>query len=454
MDVKKKNIDISFYRHLWRIVFPIIIQNLLSAAVSSADVIMLNYVGQSALSASALAVQYVNVISMVIYGMGTGATMLCAQYWGKGDPRAVEKVQGIALRITIIVGILVTLCSVTIPRYMMLLFTPEEEIIDLGIIYLRIVSFGLIFWCISEVYIAVVRSIGRVSEATIISITAPVLNVFFNAVFIFGLFGMPKLGIAGVALGTSLSRFIQFVICLVFSKKSKDVKLNFAKIFESNKLLWRDFLKIAIPAVLNDVSWGLAYSTYSIIMGHLGSDVVAANSVVTVARNFGTVVGFALASATGIILGQMLGRNDFEKAKAGAHRLVILSAVTGLIGGLIILLVSPLIVSGASLTPQAKDLLKFMLMLQSYYCMGQTVNTSIIVGVFRAGGDTRFGFICDTIDMWVYAVPLGFIAAFVLKLPVKWVYFLLLTDEFVKWPVVFKRYFSYKWVKNITRDNI
>lgn len=454
MKTKSKLIDKAFYSNLWRIVFPIIIQNLLSAAVSSADVIMLNYVGQSALSAASLAVQYVNVISMVIYGMGTGATMLCAQYWGKGDKKAVEKVQGIALRITIIVGIIVSIAALTIPRYMMLLYTPDEEIIELGIIYLRIVTLGLIFWCISEVFIAVVRSIGRVSEATFISITAPVLNVFLNAVFIFGLFGVPKLGIAGVALGTSISRIIQFGVCLVFSSRSKDVKLNFARIFESNKVLWNDFIKVAIPAVLNDVSWGLAYSTYSIIMGHLGSDVVAANSVVTVARNFGTVVGFALAGATGIILGQMLGRNEFEKAKAGAHRLVVLSAITGLVGGMIILLVSPFIVSAASLTQQAKELLRFMLMLQSYYCMGQTVNTAIIVGVFRAGGDTRFGFICDTIDMWCYAVPLGFIAAFLLRLPVRWVYFLLLTDEFVKWPFVFKRYFSYKWVRNITRDNI
>lgn len=454
MKSKNKVIDRSFYKYLWRIVFPIIIQNLLSAAVSSADVIMLNYVGQSSLSAASLAVQYVNIIGMLVYGMGTGATMLCAQYFGKGDIEAVEKVQGIALRITIIVGIIIAAASLLIPRYMMLLFSPEEEIIELGIIYLRIVALGLVFWCISEIFISVLRSIGKVSQATFISVSAPILNIFLNATFIFGLFGLPKLGIAGVALGTTISRIVQFVICLIISAGSKDVKLDFFKIFESSKILWKDFMKMAVPAVLNDVSWGLAYSTYSIIMGHLGSDVVAANSVVTVARNFGTVVGFALASATGIILGQMLGRNEFEKAKAGAHRLVILSAVTGLLGGLLILLFSPYIVSFASITANAKEYLKFMLLLQSYYCMGQTINTSIIVGVFRAGGDSRFGFICDTVDMWCYAVPLGFLAAFALKLPVKWVYFLLLTDEFVKWPFVFKHYFSYKWVRNITRDNV
>ena len=454
MNTKTKTIDKGFYKYVWVIVFPIIIQNLLSAAVGSADVAMLNFVGQSALSAVSVANQYFGIAGMVIYGISTGASMLCAQYWGKGDKSAVLKVQGISLRFTMTSGSLIMLAALFIPQYMMRVYTPDSELIRLGSTYLRIIAVSYLLWSISETYMSVLRSIGQVTKATIISTTAPVLNVILNAVFIFGLFGFPKLGIIGVALATTISRLVQFIVCLAFSAREKEIKLDFSKMIEKNPVLLKDFLHIAVPAIINDVSWGLAYSMYTVIMGHLGSDVLAANAIVTVARDLGTVVGFALAGATGIILGQMLGKSEFEKAKASAHRLVILSAITGLLGGLLIFAASPFIVKGASITPEAKNLLSFMLTLQSYYCMGQTVNTAIIVGVFRAGGDTRFGAICDTIDMWGYAVPLGFLAAFVFKFPVKVVYALLLTDEFVKWPFVFKRYFSYKWVKNITRDNV
>ena len=448
----KVKFDKAFYRKVWVIVLPIIIQNLLSAAVSSADVIMLNYVGQSSLSAASLATQYGNIIFMFFYGMGTGATMLCAQYWGKKDIVAIEKVQGIALRISLAIGVLFAVCSLCIPRLMMLVFTADEELIVLGVSYLRAVAISFVCWAISEIYLSVLRSVGRVSISTVISVVTLLLNVCLNAVFIFGICGMPKLGIMGVGIATSLSRVVQLVMCLVVSAKSKDVKLDFSQMFAKNKLLQQDFFRMAVPAMLNDVIWGTAFSMYSVIMGHMGSDMVAANSIVSVTRNFGSVVCFALGSASGIILGQMLGENNFEEAKKAGHRFFALSAVTGLLGGVLVLVASPFVLEYASLTPQAKEYLRIMLYMSTYYITGQAVNTTLIAGVFRAGGDSKFGLVCDTIDMWCYAVPLGFFAAFVLKLPPMWVYFLLLTDEFVKWPWVFKRYFSYKWINNITRE--
>ena len=128
--------------------------------------------------------------------------------------------------------------------------------------------------------------------------------------------------------------------------------------------------------------------------------------------------------------------------------------MTGIAGGLIVLAIMPFALRYASVSDTALDYLKFMLLVNSYYITGISVNTCLIVGVFRAGGDSRFGFICDTVDMWLYAVPLGLLAAFVFKLPVKIVYILLCTDEFVKWPWVLKHFYSFKWARNITRDNL
>ena len=193
---------------------------------------------------------------------------------------------------------------------------------------------------------------------------------------------------------------------------------------------------------------------YSVILGHLGTDAVAANSLVTVVRNFGTVLCFGTASAGGILLGNVMGENDMERAKVYASKILRLTIITGAIGGVLILAATPFVLHFADLSDTAMHYLKYMLYINSYYVMGAAVNTTLIAGVFRAGGDSRFGLICDTVDMWCYAVPLGFIAAFVLKLPVLVVYFLLCTDEFVKWPWVIKHYLNQKWLKNITRDNL
>ena len=444
----------TFYNQIFKLVLPIIIQNLLSAAVSSADVVMLNYVGQSSISAVSLASQYANVLFMVFYGLGTGATMLCAQYYGKGDKKAIQVVEGIALRFSMLISAAFAAMALFFPELMMRLFTNDAELITVGASYLRFMSVSYLCWGITEVYLAVLRSVGRVTISTALNVLAFSLNIILNAVFIFGLFGAPKLGAMGVAIATSLSRFIELMACFVVSHLSKDIKLDFRYLFVRNKPLFSDFVKLSLPALGNDISWSVAFSMYSVILGHLGTDVVAANSFVTVVRNFGTVMCFGMASAGGILLGNMIGENKMEEAQDGSKKLMKLTVISGAIGGLIILAATPFVLKYASLSEQAMHYLKYMLLINTYYVMGAAVNTSLICGVFRAGGDSKFGFVCDTIDMWCYAVPLGFIAAFVLKLPVMAVYFLLCTDEFVKWPWVIGHYRSGKWLNNITRDNL
>ena len=446
----------GFYPQIIRLVIPIIIQNLLSAAVSSADVVMLNYVGQSSISAVSLASQYASVLFMVFYGLGTGVTMLCAQYYGKGDLRAIQVVEGIALRFSLPIAVLFAAAALLIPEQMMRLFTPDGELVAIGASYLRCMSVAYLCWGVTEVYLSVLRSVGRVAVSTALNVLAFVLNVVLNAVWIFGLFGAPRLGAAGVAIATSLSRLAELAACVVVSLRSRDVRLDLRDLFARNRVLFSDFVRLSLPALGNDVSWSVAFSMYSVIIGHLGTDAVAANSFVVVVRNFGTVLCFGMASAGGILLGNLIGENGLEEAREGAKKLMKLTVITGAIGGLIILAAIPPVMRYAqeSLTEQALYYLRNMLLINTYYVMGAAVNTTLIVGVFRAGGDSRFGFLCDSAAMWGYAVPLGFLAAFALKLPVMWVYFILCTDEFVKWPWVLKHYRSGKWLNNITREGL
>ena len=439
-----------FYSQILKLMIPIIIQNLLSAAVNSADVVMLNYVGQSSISAVSLASNYASVLFMVYYGLGTGATLLCAQYWGKKDLQAIRVIEGIAMRFSLLITMVFSGFAFFAPELMMRLFTNDTELIPIGAGYLRIMSLTYLCWGVIEIYLAVLRSIGRVTIAMVLNVLAFTLNIFLNAVFIFGLFGAPRLGATGVAIATAASRVIELLGCIFVSLVfSKDLRLNPAYMFIRNKLLLKDFIRLSLPALGNDISWSVAFSMYSVILGHLGTDAVAANSLVVVVRNFGTVLCFGTASAGGILLGNVMGEGNMERAREYASKLLKLTVITGAVGGVLILIATPFVLRFASLSDTAMHYLKYMLLINTYYVMGAAVNTTLIAGVFRSGGDTRFGLICDTVDMWCYAVPLGFLAAFALKLPVLVVYFLLCTDEFVKWPWVIKRYRSGKWLQNI-----
>lgn len=443
------------YSQIIKLTLPIVIQNLMSAAVGSADVVMLNFVGQSDIAAVSLATQYTNVLFMVLYGLGTGLTMLGAQYFGRGSNHVVEEVEGLALRFSIVSSVLFALAALLFPEGMMRIFTPDADLVRIGAGYLRYVAVAYLCWGIVEIYLSALRSIGRVVISMALNTTAFLLNIFLNAVFIFGLFGLPEMGAKGVALATSLSRLVELFLMLIVSARSKDIKFRPSLIFKKNELLMKDFIKMALPATANDILWGLAISVYSVIIGQfLGADVVAANSFASIVRNFGLVLSTGVASAGGILLGQIIGEGNMQEASESAKKLMRLTVLAGAIGGVLILLSMPFILHFARLTDAARGFLKIMLLINSYYVMGAAVNTTLIVGVFRAGGDSQFGFICDAIDMWLYAVPLGFLAAAVLKLPPMWVYFLLCTDEFVKWPWVIRHYLSGKWLKNITRDEI
>nr|MBR4281168.1 MATE family efflux transporter [Clostridia bacterium] len=437
---------------------PIALQNLMDTAVNSADVIMLSYVSQDALSASSLAGQVYFIMSNLIYGLSSASAIMAAQYWGKGDRRTVERVMGVALRIALMVSIPFALAAAICPAALMRIFTDDPALIAEGAKYLQTVSASYVLGAFAQIYLSVMRSVERVMMTAVIHCSAVVMNVVLNACFIFGWGPFPQLGIIGVALATTITRAVEAAVCLVDGRLCRRIRLRIRDLLAKGGQLVKDFLRIAVPAAGNDIVWGLAFSVYSVILGHLSSDIVAANSVATVVRNLGTVMCFGTASAAGIVLGKTLGENKLEEARVYAKRFVGMAVWTALIGGAVILLLRPLVMqfmhlSVKDVTQTAKDYLGLMLYINAYYIMGMSLNTMLICGIFRSGGDVRYGLICDTVAMWGYAVPVGLICAFILKLPEMWVYFILCLDEFVKLPVNFWYYRKRKWLKNITRDD-
>lgn len=441
-----------FYKMVFALVFPMALQNLINVGVTSADVIMLGKVGETALSASSLAGQVYFILSLVYFGLTSGAAVITAQYWGKGDTRTIEKVLALSIRIAVIAGAVFTLAVWCIPASLMRLLTNDEVIIREGARYLRIIGFSYIISGITLVYLNIMRSVERVVIATVVYSVSLLTNVVMNAIFIFGLLGCPAMGVKGAALGTVIARVVELAIVIWYAvKQNKILRFHMKDLFLKDKALSRDFKIYALPVLLNELAWGSGMAMITAIMGHLGSAAVAANSVAQVSRQLSMVVAFGISGATAIVIGKTIGEGKEERAEIYAKRFVKLALWLGLAGAAVILCVSPIARHFLVLTDQAREYLKYMMFVMAYFVVAQSLNCTFVVGIFRAGGDTRYGLILDLVSLWGGAIGMGLLAAFVFHLPVPLVYVFVVSDEVLKLPFAYHRYKQRKWLKNITR---
>ena len=453
---KEKDLGIDwgkFYRNVIALVIPMALQNLINVGVSAADVIMLGGVGETALSGASLAGQVQYIMTLFLFGLTSGATVLTAQYWGKGDRDSIEKILGMAVKAAVFVTVLFTVAALAVPDMLMSIFTSDPAVIAEGIRYLRIVAFSYVLMGITQAYLYIMRSVERVVVATVVYLLSLLCNIVLNSIFIFGLMGCPAMGVRGAALGTLCARILEVILVAGYARLfNRDIKLRMKYVIHTDRILFRDFMRYALPVVVNEVMWGLGTAANTAILGHMGSPAVAANSVAQVARQLATVVSFGLSSAAAIYLGKTIGEKKQEYAREYSKRFILLSIIMGALGGAVILAVSPVAASALSLSVTAKEYLRLMFFVMSYFVVGQAFNTTMVVGIFRSGGDTRFGLILDVTTMWCCSILLGFIAAFVLKLSVPAVYVILMSDEIIKIPITTWRYRKYRWLRDVTRD--
>ena len=443
----------QLFRQLFKIVTPIAFQYLMSSLVTASDAFMLGFLDQDSLAAASLAGQIAFVFSLFFGAFVFGLTVLAAQYWGKGDVATVRKVLAITMRYTLFVGLLFTLATFFIPEKIMYFFTKDPVLIADGAKYLQTVALSYILGGFSQVYFGIMKICDKASLSSLIGSLAVVVNIILNACFIFGLGPFTKMGIAGAALATVLARVFECLFVLVMILMKKCISFSIKELFITlDKTLVKDYWKYTLPLLINQLGWGGGVTMYSVIMGHLGSDATAANSIASIVRSMIASLCWGIASGVGIIIGGMLGRNELDKAKKAGGIFVRFSILIGAGSGIVILILTPFILKVVTLTPQAHEYLKYMMFMAAYYIIGNSLNSTIISGIFPAGGDTRFGMICDVITLWCVVVPLGMLSAFILKLPVLVTAFILTLDEFVKLPAVYHHYMKYGWVKNITRE--
>ncbi len=451
MTLKK---DTTFRKKLITLILPMTLQNFVWALVPVSDALMLLDLSQEAMTAVSLASKVPFVLTLFTLSITSGGSILAAQYWGKGDKESVEKIFGYMFALSLPVMAVFFCCSMFVPHAVIAIFTNAFELITNAVPYLRIASFSYIFMTLALIFETLLKNVGFVKQCTIVSIVIVFLNIILNAVFIFGLFGAPEMGIEGAALATSISNFVGFVMCLIFLLRLTKFRLRISNVFRVDMDLRKRFSKYTLPYLMNQISWGFGFSMITIIMGNLGIDAASANSIADIVKDLVSCLCFAIAGGSVIVIGNELGAGNLELAKEYGQKLYKITIISGIILGLVAAASAPLLLYFLNLSETAEHYLFIMLMMCSYYILGRSINSTLIGGIFGAGGDTKFGFICDTVTMWAFIVPAGFLSAFVFKWSIMVVYFILNLDEIVKIPVVIAHYKKYKWVRNIINEEI
>ena len=442
----------AFYTKLKTISLPIIFQSLMLALVAAGDALMLGRVAQEEMTAVSLATQVQFVQNMFLMAITAAGSILGAQYWGKGDKETLQKIFNLMLRFTgLVSAIFFTACEL-VPEMLMKVFASDSGLIEIGASYLRIAGWSYLMTGISQSYLAVMKVTDHVTPSAWISSCAVVFNILLNAVFIFGLLGMPRMQARGAALATTLARLIELGLCIGISMKKDYIRPNLKKLLASFGQLTKDFARQCLPLMGGSLFWGVGFTSYTAIMGHLGVDAAAANSVAAVVRDLICCASNGVGSAAGIMVGNELGAGNLEMGKAYGIKLKNLSYVIGFASTALVLAVTPLVVRMVILSDTARSYLTGMMVIMAVYMIGRCVNTVTINGVLDGGGDTLFDMYALAVCMWGVAIPLALLGAFVFHWPVLLVYACTCLDEVGKIPWVMLRFRKYKWVQNLTQD--
>lgn len=446
-----ENSNKTFYRNLTRIALPIALQSLMLALVAAADALMLGKVAQEQMTAVSLATQIQFVQNMFIFSATSAGAILGAQYWGKGDKRTLENIFNLMLWFCGIVSIIFFAGCELCPEVLMKIFAGDQQLIEIGSGYLRVAGWSYLITGISQCYLGIMKVSEHVKTGAVISSTAVVSNIILNALYIFGFLGIPRMEAKGAALATTISRVIELFLCIFLSRGTKYIKPALARFFSVPRILVRDFIRQCLPLMGGSLCWGIGFTSYTAIMGHMGVDAAAANSVAAVVRDLVCCLCNGIGTAAGIIVGNELGVGDLERGKKYGIKLKNISYVIGFISTAIVLAVTPLVVNGVILTDTARNYLIGMMIIMSVYMIGRAVNTVTINGVLDGGGDTLFDMYSLIVCMWMIAIPLAFAGAFVFHWSPLAVYACTCLDEVGKIPWVMYRFRKYKWVKDLTR---
>ena len=443
--------DKQFYKNAMGIAIPIALQGLITTGVNMADNIMVAAIGQTEFAAVSQGNQFISIFHIFCMGIGMGASVLVSRYYGMKDKDSLKKTVAIMLRLCLLLSTVFCLITLFLPEQIMRIYTVSDGIIREGVEYLRYSVITYFLLGLSLTTTIVLRNVKQVRLPLITSIGALFVNVGANYIFIFGKFGVPRMEVAGAALGTLIARIFEFsVICGYLLFKDQEIGFRIRHLFAPVGALWKEYIRISIPVLISDGILALGNNSVAMVIGRLGEDFVAANTVTVTTQQLSSVMTQGFAQSGAIVTGYTLGEGDREKAQKQGYAFLGIGLVFGLLSGVVILLISnPMIGIYSTLTAEAKEIAKQLMISISIIVVFQSTNSIMTKGVLRGGGDTKMLMLADNVFLWVTSLPLGLLASFVWHLPAFWIYFFLKIDQVVKafWCLI--RLNSGKWIKKI-----
>jgi putative MATE family efflux protein len=442
----------GFKRKLFILMGTITLQNVIAYSVNMADNIMLGRFSQEALSGAATVNQIFFIIQQLCLAIGDVTVLIGSQYWGKQELSPIRRIIGISLKTVAVCSVIVFLCCTFIPEPLLRIFTPDKYILAEGLNYMYVVRFSFIFFMFSSCLMAALRTVEVVRISFYVSIVSLIVNCCINAVLIFGLFGMPRMGVVGAAIGTVAARAVEFTILIVYIlKKDKVLRLFSENPFKRDKNLSKDFSKAAALMIPAELGWSIATPFQSAVLGSLSVNAIAANSIATTFYNFLKVIVRGAASASSVIIGSEIGKGNIEEVKAKGRTLSVIFICIGLVlGGLLLILKNPLL-SMYVLNDEALMYANQMIILYALIMVTMSYQMPVTIGIIRAGGDTKFNLIVTLTGIWCACIPLSSLAAYVWHLPVIVVVFFAQIDQVYKCIPAFLRFRTYKWIRKLTR---
>ena len=438
----------SFYKLILSIAVPVVLQNMITIGVNIMDTLMLGNYGEVQLSASSLANEFINIYHIMCMGMSMGAAVLTAQYYGAGNNPSLKKIVTIVLRMGLVIAAAFTVVTLLFPEELMRLYTPDEAVIEKGVLYFRISAVTYVLLGVSLILTNILRTVHQVRFPLVLSIVTFFVNVFFNWVFIYGRLGAPEMQIEGAALGTVIARLVECGSLVTdFFVFDKRIGYRIKDLFMKCGDHVRVYITYAIPVMVSDTLLALGNSAVSIIMGHIGASFVAANSIISQTVRLSTVFNQGLSSASSVITGNTLGKGERDKAYHQGVTFLCLSILIGLAAAVIILLISPLLVESFNITQETKDIAYQLMASVSVMMVFQTVQSVLTKGVLRGGGDTRFLMLADILFLWLASIPLGYLCGLVWHLSPFWIYAALKIDWVIKSVWCIFRLRSKKWIR-------
>ncbi|RPJ17943.1 MAG: MATE family efflux transporter [Chloroflexi bacterium] len=442
--------DKAFFRSMLVIAVPVAFQQLITAGLNMVDVLMVGQLGETSVAALGLANQIFFLLILFLFGVTSGMSIFTAQFWGKGDIEQIHHVLGICLTIAISVGALFTLAAVFMPERLMGFYTDDPEVIKLGSDYLRIVGLSYIFTAITVSYISVLRSITQVALTVVVAVLALIIKTILAYLLIFGLAGLPALGVRGAAIGTCIGWVFQSILLLilVYIRKTP-LAANPLALFHFSRPFLFKVLKTSMPAALNEVLWSVGITSYNAVYARIGTDAIAAVNINATIEELIFVLFIGLGNACSVMVGNKIGAGGKNLAFEYGRRFTILGVIAALIGGGIVLALREPVISWYQISPSAADNLRGLMLVYALSIWLKVFNFIMFIGALRAGGDTRYAMFTELFSIWVIGVPSALIGGFVLHLPVYWVYAMVLLEEAVKAVIVFRRFRSRKWIHDL-----